>query len=90
MELTTQISVMGMLCDTWKHESCTAVVGVGDKSAIVYMINSETAEKRYVYELCLKLEKHYKEIGKQFGMSVTLSICLLNSNLSEHGLKLDN
>ena len=72
MEITKDLS-MGFVCDKCTHESCTAIVAIGDEWATIYSIESKTEDKGHASELLVEMKKHYEALGKEFGSTVALN-----------------
>ena len=67
------VDSMGMLVDEWTHKSCTAIIGVGEDWATIYMINSSDESKGHATELLTYLKEYYKKNGQVFGSSIALN-----------------
>lgn len=68
-----QVLSMGMPLDNWTHKSCSAMIGVGDDWATIYMISSSEKEKGHASELLATMKDHYEAHGKFFGSSIALN-----------------
>ncbi len=67
------VTDLGMDMEQWTHESCVAMIAVGDDWATLYEIKSGDEGKGHATVLLIAAKAFYEGAGKKFGGTVALN-----------------